>query len=173
MVPCAVLVTCLSRYFRDVGIRKDSFAGKVFGDPASGRDRADREGKGEVGQQPSVTRLALIIVLCGFARPVFAAQDSDSGDYMLPVCRALAEGWRGSWKAREREQGQCQGIMGALMAVGRDLPEHSRFCRPEGNVVNGEVRSIVVNYLLHHPEKLHERFVSLTLEAFHEAWPCP
>lgn len=112
----------------------------------------------------------ICLTLWSLGEPAFAI-DFNSGNYMLPMCQALADG-KGAWEAKAWEQGECSGVIEALMSVGHYLPEHIRFCRPEADVTQGQARRIVVNFLHLHPEKLHESFVSLALDALREAWPC-
>jgi len=84
-----------------------------------------------VNQQRVVARLALILALCSFVQPAYADEPNfvDSGNYMLPFCRALANGSEDPGKAKEWQQGECAGIIESLLAVGPDLQEPRRFCR--------------------------------------------
>ena len=118
-------------------------------------------------------RLVPILALfCGFAQPAFAEIDYSSGNYMLPICEALADSKGGAWEARAWEQGECSGIIETLLWVSSSMVEPNRFCHPVG-ITNGQSRRIVVNFLHRHPEQLHVNFKSLALDALREAWPCP
>lgn len=121
-------------------------------------------------KQPNdpIPRLPLIVILlCVLGRPAFAEQDFDSGNYMLPHCKALVDDKPpGVW------QGQCGGIIDTLMWVGSSLPEPNRFC-PPAHIPPSQAHRVVLRYLEQHPEKLHEGFKGLAFSALMEAWPCP
>ena len=112
-----------------------------------------------------ITRLPVIFFLLScFTRPVFAEKDFRSGNYMLPHCKALVES-----KAYGIWEGQCGGTIDTLVWVGSSLP--TRFC-PPSPMPPSQPHRVVVGYLERHPEKLHEDFKGLAIEAMMEAWPC-
>ncbi len=108
-----------------------------------------------------------MILLFAFLRPVFAAPDFDSGNYMFPRCKALVEG-----KPLQVWEGQCGGVVDTLVWVGSSLPRGGRFCPPRG-IPPEQAHRVVVRWLETHPEKLHLRFLGLAVQALMEAWPCP
>jgi Ssp1 endopeptidase immunity protein Rap1a len=66
----------------------------------------------------------------------------------------------------------CNGVIYALASVSDRLSNPlERSCVPA--ISMGQTMRVVVKFLDDHPERLHENFVQLTLEAFHQAWPCP
>ena len=66
----------------------------------------------------------------------------------------------------------CAGIVIGLASVGQhlSLPEWQS-CAPATSDAQ-QLARIVVAYLEAHPERMGEDFRRLTLEAFHDAWPC-
>jgi hypothetical protein len=64
------------------------------------------------------------------------------------------------------------GIVIGLASVGQYLsPPEWQSCAPATSDVR-QLARIIVNYIEAHPERLHEDLRWLTLEAFHDAWPC-
>ena len=105
-------------------------------------------------------RLVLTIALCLLSAPALA-QDT-SGNYMLPRCEDAIQ-------PRSTEPGAltCTAIISAL----RWASPRFSVCSPQG-VDTGQAVRVVVAYLRRHPERLHEDFYQLTVDAMHEAWPC-
>jgi Rap1a immunity proteins len=61
----------------------------------------------------------------------------------------------------------CFGIINSLSYIGQQFGT----CLPAGTTSRQAV-SVVVQYIDGHPEKIHENFNSLAVEALREAWPC-
>ena len=51
-------------------------------------------------------------------------------------------------------------------------PDDYRVCHPRGAVLYDAVL-IVVSHIEAQPERLHENFNALAMEALSRAWPCP
>jgi hypothetical protein len=66
----------------------------------------------------------------------------------------------------------CVGGISGLVHVGRLLPRHISFCNPPG-VTPGQAPRMVVAYIEAHPERIHDDFTELALEAMYDTWPCP
>jgi hypothetical protein len=64
------------------------------------------------------------------------------------------------------------GFMAGLCAGIVVLPERMRFCPPPSST-NAQQQRVVVLYAEKHPERLHENFKRLVVDALREAWPCP
>jgi Rap1a immunity proteins len=66
----------------------------------------------------------------------------------------------------------CAGIVLGLGFVGQDLsrPEWQS-CAPATTNAQ-QLARVVVDFIEAHPERMREDFRRLTLEAFHDAWPC-
>jgi hypothetical protein len=98
-----------------------------------------------------------------------AVQDFESGNYMLPHCKALTDDGQtvgGVW------EGECAGIVHALLWLSTTLPDDIKFCPPQG-VTARQAERVVVRYLEAHPEQLHRDLNDLALMALDQAWPCP
>lgn len=116
-----------------------------------------------------IVRLPLMfILLSGFAQPVFAEPDYDSGNYMLPVCKTLLE----QHIAKDVWAGQCAGIVSALLWTAPILLTEYDFCPPP-RITPRQSQRVVVSFFDSHPEILHRPFKDLALEALRQAWPCP
>ena len=92
-----------------------------------------------------------------------AAPDATTANWVIDGCRNyLTESDAGMFT-----QGVCagrvNGLVWALDAVD--------FCTPsEAN--NKQIVRVVVRYIEQRPQRMHENFLSLTVEALKEAWPC-
>jgi Rap1a immunity proteins len=65
----------------------------------------------------------------------------------------------------------CSGVVHGLAYVGKILPAELIFCAPPTSDAR-QLARVVINYIDAHPQRMHEDFRMLTLEAFHQAWPC-
>jgi hypothetical protein len=95
------------------------------------------------------------------APTVAVAQDTTSAGYMLPHCQArntLMSAW-------------CHGNVQAAGYLGGALPPPYRNCMPP-EIPPGQGVSVVVQYLNVRPQRWHEPFVALAVEALAQAWPC-
>ena len=94
------------------------------------------------------------------------AQDDDinSANFMLPHCRALV--------ARESSnfvfQGVCVGTIDSLQYV-RPLIGCADI--PNG-VTADKAINVIIRYIESRPERMHELFKKLAIEAMLDAWPC-
>jgi hypothetical protein len=87
-----------------------------------------------------------------------SAEDRDSANYILPGCKALLD--RSTPQTEAFWRGRCVGILEGLWfgIGGRD------FCLPNG-VTNKQTLAVVVKYIEARPERMHERFGDLAIEA--------
>jgi Rap1a immunity proteins len=67
--------------------------------------------------------------------------------------------------------GICLGMVSVLSRMGTMLPRDVRSCPPETATVTQGIR-VVVKYLKDHPERLHEPFEKLAVDALRGVWPC-
>src|SRR5262245_21158939 len=66
----------------------------------------------------------------------------------------------------------CAGIVLGLASVGQHLsPAEWQSCAPATSDVR-QLAGVFVSYIEKHPDRMHEDFRRLTLQAFHDAWPC-
>ena len=71
------------------------------------------------------------------------------------------------------QQGRCFGIIETLLVMGqiKGVAPEFTFC-PAPEVATGQLIRVAVDYIERRPQRMHEDFLLLALEAFHEAWPC-
>jgi Rap1a immunity proteins len=86
-----------------------------------------------------------------------AEVDTDSANYMMPVCRENSPSKFG--------YGLCSGLITATFYWGKGI------CAPT-EVTGGQIRSVVVQFIDSRPARMHEDFKILALEAMKAAWPC-
>jgi hypothetical protein len=113
---------------------------------------------------------AALVVSASEAAAQLPARDT-SANAIISGCKALVEGQ--TTNAQLYALGNfCAGIVIGLASVGQNLslPEWQS-CAPATTDVK-ELARVVIDYLGAHPERMREDFKRLTLEAFHDAWPC-
>lgn len=100
-----------------------------------------------------------------------AAQQPDTGASMFRGCKAFVGG--GMTDAQMQSLGAfCAGFVLGLATVGKDLsPPEWRSC-PPATFNAQQSAQLVVSFIEAHPQRMNEDFRRLTLEAFHQAWPC-
>jgi hypothetical protein len=105
-----------------------------------------------------------------------AAAQLPSGDISANAifrgCKAVVEGQ--TTNAQLYALGNlCAGIVIGLASVGQHLssPPEWQSCAPATSDAR-QLARVVVDYIGAHPERMGEDFRRLTLEAFHDAWPC-
>jgi hypothetical protein len=105
------------------------------------------------------------------------AQDptSLSANAILPGCKAWMTAGTGTRLPTDPvalvTTGQCIGTIETLVHVGRSLPSSSRFCAPAEGIV-GQAARVAILYIESRPQRTHENFTALAIEALHDAWPC-
>ena len=95
---------------------------------------------------------------------VAQSRDIVSANYVMPGCRELVGG-------SQRElglQGLCHGIVGIMFNFWRS---QLGICFPDGTNVEQAVR-VVIRFIDQRPERMHEEFFQLAIEALQQAWPC-
>jgi Rap1a immunity proteins len=113
---------------------------------------------------------AALIVSASEAGAQPLTQDT-SANAISRGCKALVEGQ--TTNAQLYALGNlCAGIVIGLASVGQQLslPEWQS-CAPATSDAR-QLAWVVVDYIGAHPERMGEDFRRLTLEAFHDAWPC-
>jgi hypothetical protein len=110
-----------------------------------------------------------VAILLALTTPASAA-DMTSANFYLPGCK----GWldRENWmKLLAPDEALTQGLCAGLV-VGLGLGAGgNRFCQPKG-VTNSQAVAVVVKYIEARPERMHEPFGDLAIEALTAAWPC-
>lgn len=110
---------------------------------------------------------------------VAAAQnrgEAFSANYALPGCKALAAVLARSVAPSLETalgSGYCSGTMNTLIMLSAAdvLAPDKRLCFPSG-VTTGQVIRVVIRYIDARPERQHEGFALLAMEAIRGAWPC-
>jgi hypothetical protein len=112
----------------------------------------------------TMTKLVVAILLA-LTVPA-SAQDTTTANQMLPGCKGLLDNSTTSGVS-VYQQGRCGGYVASLVyGVGGQ-----EFCSPKG-VSIGEAVAVVIKYIEARPERMHEPFGMLALEALTAAWPC-
>ena len=98
------------------------------------------------------------------------AKAQTMSDSMLPVCREGTARHSGPDPPADTamDLGVC---LDGLFYGSTRLPSHMSVCPPQ-NVTTGHTVRVVIAYIERRPERMHEDFRGLALEAIHEAWPC-
>ena len=111
--------------------------------------------------------MTMVAVLAGLTPTVYAQQVEfdNSANSILPSCRHAGSD-RNVPAGALFSAGFCMGLIAGLNYMGR--PE---ICSPPG-VTNVQLTQVVIRYLDQHPERTHESFKTLALEAMTKAWPC-
>jgi Rap1a immunity proteins len=117
----------------------------------------------------AISECAFVLLVSLFFGSARAEPDFASGNFMLPRCKHFTL----DDHADEVDvwDGQCAGVISALMFVSTSLDEQSRFCPPRKATLR-QAGIVVVNYMNAHPELLHLDFRGLAAMALREAWPC-
>ena len=97
--------------------------------------------------------------------------EDTSANSVFLGCKAFVDG-RVTNAQLNADANFCSGVVHALAGIGQYLssPEW-RSCAPATSSAQ-QLARVVVNYIEARPERMHEDFRRLTLEAFHYAWPC-
>jgi hypothetical protein len=113
---------------------------------------------------------AVLMALPSKAAEQLGAQDN-SAEAVLSGCKAFVED-RANGTESMMLASFCSGVVYALGAAGQyvSMPEW-RSCVPAGSTAR-ELARVVLKYIETRPERTHEDFRRLTLEALHDAWPC-
>jgi hypothetical protein len=106
-----------------------------------------------------------IAILLALTIPA-SAQDTTTANQMVPGCKGLLDD-RTTSGVSVYQQGRCGGYVASLVDGGGEQD----FCSPKG-VSIGEAVAVVIKYIEARPERMHEPFGNLALEALKEAWPC-
>jgi Rap1a immunity proteins len=100
---------------------------------------------------------------------VALAQSKDiySANFIIRGCRShLANDARDLLTATL--DGHCAGVVTTIYFF---KTTHFGICAPRGANVGQAIR-VVVNYIDQRPQRMHENFMLLALEALQQAWPC-
>jgi hypothetical protein len=108
-----------------------------------------------------MTRYAVAILLALTMR----ANAADPANLILPGCKVFLSA---TTPMEHLSAGRCMGIVEGIAFMG--FTEHF-FCPPK-DVTSGQALTVVIRYIEARPERMHEEFQKLVLEALTAAWPC-
>ena len=107
----------------------------------------------------------VVLVAATFAGDAaIARSDVDSATFIMPGCRAFLAETRTS-RVDQWKQILCSGVVGAIAYAG------SRICSPP-DVSNEQTVRVVMKYIDERPQRHHEPFRKLALEALQANFPC-
>jgi hypothetical protein len=93
--------------------------------------------------------------------------DPRSANAILPFCKNFNEK-----NSRDFGKGYCAGaVAGMMLVAGGSVGRPWCAAIPDEVTVSQTVR-VVVRYIEARPNRMHESFTKLALEALVEAWPC-
>jgi Rap1a immunity proteins len=117
-------------------------------------------------------RAVLLGLLAGalLAENADAQQNIQSANYMVPACQNFLA-HRNTNFIDMLDQGVCVGTINGLSYLAEFLPPHLSSCAPKEATAGQKIR-VFLAYIQRRPQRMHEDFQDLAIEAFHEAWPC-
>jgi Ssp1 endopeptidase immunity protein Rap1a len=119
----------------------------------------------------SVAIAGLLCVSGGaIAQPRTYVDEDTSANSVFLGCKAFAED-RVTNARLVNLAGFCAGVVHALGYAGKILPPEYQSCVPPTSDAR-QLARVVVKYIEARPQRMHEDFRDLTMEAFHDAWPC-
>jgi hypothetical protein len=119
----------------------------------------------------TTARTILLALSVGLASGAKAEVDRNSANYLLPACKAFVDG-HSSEGASLVAQGYCGGLVsGVALIMGDSGLPYACAHIPDGVTTGQQVR-VVIRYLEQRPNRLHEPFKELAVEALANAWPC-
>ena len=130
---------------------------------------------GAIASQEAVLRIVIAVVvllmLCAGVRAQTATEADTSANFYFLGCKAFAEAR--ATNARLAGIGNfCAGVAHGLAHTAQYFsPPEWQSCAPATSDARQLLR-VIVSYIEARPQRMHEDFRLLTLEAFHHAWPC-
>ena len=97
-----------------------------------------------------------------------AESDYYRANGVLPGCKAAYA--KRYVPERQLEAGYCLGVIGTLTEKSSVIIAHC-YLVPSA-ITFSQAARVIVRYIEDRPQRMHESFVSLVIEAFHDAWPC-
>jgi len=121
--------------------------------------------------------LAAIVLLLGLTSSAGAEVDLFSANYKLQSCRDFAAMGEGNMRLnRELVQDPSRLFNvalcgGEMLGIAHALQITGQICSPDG-VTSGQIDAVVMTHNERIPERQHESFAALAVEALKRAWPC-
>ena len=110
-----------------------------------------------------------IATLCANSAQVPATNDN-SDNALFAGCESFVDGQAPTPQSNMMAN-FCSGVVNGLAYVGSVLPPDIRSCVPPTSTAR-QLARVALQYIGANPQRTHEDFRELTLEAFHYAWPC-
>ena len=109
-----------------------------------------------------------VAILLALSVPA-SAEDTDSANYFPLGCKGLLgrDLTTTSKNMLTWKNTLCLAYIQGLLYAGGG----NHFCQPNG-AITGQAVAVVVKYIEARPERMHERFGILALDALQAAWPC-
>jgi hypothetical protein len=117
-------------------------------------------------------RTAALVALIGTAEVAEAQvprQDDHSANGVFSGCKAFVDGRAGNAQL-DAMANFCSGVLHAIGGVGKLLPPEWRSCPPATSTAQ-QLGRVALQYIEANPQRMHEDFRKLAVEAFHQAWP--
>jgi hypothetical protein len=121
----------------------------------------------------TTARIILLTLSVGLASGAKAEPDFSSANSQLPACKAFVNRqYSGDGVSTSLALGYCAGVVSGI-AFTMDDSGLAKACAhiPDG-VTTGQEVQVVIRYLEQRPNRLHEPFKELAIEALANAWPC-
>jgi hypothetical protein len=113
----------------------------------------------------------LMVALVARAEAQLPDRDDQSANGIFSGCKAFADGQ----PIRNPELGTmgnfCSGALHAISGISNLLPPEWRSCTPATSTAR-QLARVFLQYVEANPQRMHEDYRKLMLEAFHQAWPC-
>jgi hypothetical protein len=110
---------------------------------------------------------ALLILAVLLSSSCAYAEDNNSANFWQPKCKSLLV----HPITEDTVAGGCIGVMMMLKSIGSFLQPPRKVCVPSDATIEQMLR-VVTKSIDEHPERTHELFVRLAIEATQAAWPC-
>jgi hypothetical protein len=115
-----------------------------------------------------------------------AEVDYDSANFLLPYCKSFLQTTHQSNDLLYEHY--CLGVVNTLAFMGRNsdvaitafsgqgqqrfISQNWRCLDAPDGVTTGQMIRVIIRYIEARPQRMHEPFRSLALEALFDAWPC-
>jgi hypothetical protein len=113
-----------------------------------------------ISQMYDRTVIGVLAINLALVGSTSAQQDTESANYLMPKCEAPF--------SPDYFTGVCDGIINAILALGKT----ARSVCPPATATRAQATLVAVQYIKARPQRMHESYTLLSMEALHGAWPC-
>jgi hypothetical protein len=115
------------------------------------------------------TAIAGLAALIALSESAATDENPYSANSMLPACMAVLAISSGNPAAGidPMEMGRCIGMIEGVAL----LANYGVFCPPAGAIIKQRIQ-VTIAYIEARPQRMHEDFRVLAIEAMQKAWPC-